>query len=83
MCHLVYIQICFPDADNVQDPTQTLHYLHRILLTPRRHIQTDPWAGLPELTNKDGDPCPDSCRTQAWSASTLLDFLHTVHTQSR
>jgi glycogen debranching enzyme len=62
-----------------QDITQTLHYLHKILLTPRHHIQNDPWAGIPELTNKDGQYCADSCNTQAWSASTLLDFLEEVH----
>ncbi|KAG2039901.1 glycoside hydrolase family 13 protein [Suillus americanus] len=62
-----------------EDTTQTLHYLHKILLTPKHHIQTDPWAGIPELTNKDGQYCADSCNTQAWSASTLLDFLEEVH----
>ncbi|EJF64264.1 glycoside hydrolase family 13 protein [Dichomitus squalens LYAD-421 SS1] len=62
-----------------EDPTVTLHHLHRILLKPREHIQKDPWAGLPELTNKDGELCRDSCNTQAWSASTLLDFLEEVH----
>ncbi|KIK99350.1 glycoside hydrolase family 13 protein [Paxillus rubicundulus Ve08.2h10] len=60
------------------DSMQTLHYLHRALLEPRHHIQSDPWAGLPELTNKDGAYCRDSCNTQAWSASTLLDFLEEV-----
>ncbi|KAF7796344.1 hypothetical protein EIP86_007521 [Pleurotus ostreatoroseus] len=65
-----------------EDPTHTLHYLLRLLLTPRRHIQNDPWAGIPELTNKDGEFCRDSCTTQAWSASTLLDFLETVHKMS-
>lgn len=34
------------------------------------------WAGLPELTNKDGAFCPDSCFSQAWSASCLLDLLY-------
>ncbi|KAF8449235.1 glycoside hydrolase family 13 protein [Boletus edulis BED1] len=60
------------------DPLQTLHHLHQALLEPRHHIQRDPWAGLPELTNKDGAYCQDSCKTQAWSASTLLDFLEEV-----
>lgn len=63
----------------VQDPTQTLHKLHEALLPSRHHIQNDPWAGLPELTNKNGEYCRDSCNTQAWSASTLLDFLEEVH----
>jgi glycogen debranching enzyme len=62
-----------------EDVTQTLHHLHRILLPARRYIKNDPWAGLPELTNKDGQYCSDSCNTQAWSASTLLDFLETAH----
>ncbi|EGN96521.1 glycoside hydrolase family 13 protein [Serpula lacrymans var. lacrymans S7.3] len=62
-----------------EDNTQTLHHLHKILLPARRYIQNDPWAGIPELTNKDGQHCPHSCNTQAWSASTLLDFLEDVH----
>ncbi|XP_051162472.1 glycogen debranching enzyme [Leptopilina boulardi] len=44
-----------------------------------RHLieaSTNHWRGLPELTNKDGDYCRDSCRTQAWSASTILEVLH-------
>jgi len=64
------------------DPLQTLHYLHRALLEPQHHIQVDGWAGLPELTNKDGAYCQDSCKTQAWSASTLLDFLEDVRKYS-
>lgn len=61
------------------DPTQTLHYLHKLLLPARHHIRNDPWRGIPELTNKDGAYCSDSCKTQAWSASCLLDFLEEVH----
>lgn len=57
----------------------TLYHLHQILLAPRHHIENDRWAGLPELTNANGGFCSDSCNTQAWSASTLLDFLDTVH----
>ena len=66
-----------------QDVTETLHRLHRYILTSRRHVQNDPWAGLPELTNKDGQHCPDSCNTQAWSASTILDFLEETHKLSQ
>ncbi|ORX48579.1 glycogen debranching enzyme [Hesseltinella vesiculosa] len=47
----------------------------RILRAHRREIETSPWRGLPELTNKDGAVCHDSCPTQAWSSSTLLDLL--------
>ncbi|CCM02450.1 uncharacterized protein FIBRA_04549 [Fibroporia radiculosa] len=73
----------FDRAVGREDLTQTLHHLHRCILAPRRHIQSDPWAGLPELTNKDGELCHDSCNTQAWSASTLLDFLEEVHELSQ
>ncbi|KAJ7245146.1 glycoside hydrolase family 13 protein [Mycena haematopus] len=55
-----------------------LHHLLQILLPARQHIQNDPWAGIPELTNQNGAYCSDSCNTQAWSASTLLDFLHSI-----
>ena len=58
-----------------KDQTQTLHYLQEMLLDCRRHIASDAWRGLPELTNENGRFCRDSCNTQAWSASTLLDFL--------
>ncbi|KAH8832592.1 glycoside hydrolase family 13 protein [Flagelloscypha sp. PMI_526] len=62
-----------------QDVKQTLSHLHRILLPARKHIRNDPWAGIPELTNENGAYCHDSCATQAWSNSTLLDFLEDVH----
>lgn len=55
------------------------HHLLTHVLPSRRFIQEDPWAGLPELTNENGAYCRDSCRTQAWSNSTLLDFLHDIH----
>ncbi|KAI8337988.1 glycogen debranching enzyme [Chlamydoabsidia padenii] len=50
----------------------------RILRNHRDEIQRNDWRGLPELTNKDGAPCWDSCFTQAWSSSTLLDLFYDV-----
>jgi glycogen debranching enzyme len=38
-------------------------------------LGSTPWAGLTELTNKDGAFCADSCPTQAWSASCLIDLF--------
>lgn len=64
-----------------ENPTDTLHHIYNILRAPRAYISHDPWAGLPELTNKDGAFCSDSCATQAWSASTILDVLEEIHEQ--
>lgn len=37
-------------------------------------IRTSPWAGLTELTQKNGEHCGDSSPTQAWSAGCLIDL---------
>ncbi|KAI6013923.1 glycoside hydrolase family 13 protein [Pisolithus microcarpus] len=37
-------------GEGKDDPTTTLHRLHRALLQPRNHIQTDAWAGLPDAS---------------------------------
>ena len=39
-------------------------------------LRESPWKGLPELTNKDGVPCQDSCPVQAWSMAAMLDVLY-------
>ncbi|CCE64830.1 hypothetical protein TPHA_0I03290 [Tetrapisispora phaffii CBS 4417] len=44
----------------------------------RKAIIESPWAGLPELTNKDGEFCQDSSPTQAWSSGCILDVLYDV-----
>jgi len=38
-------------------------------------IDESPWAGLTELSQKDGAYCGDSCPTQAWSASCMIDVF--------
>ncbi|GEQ67097.1 hypothetical protein JCM33374_g760 [Metschnikowia sp. JCM 33374] len=42
----------------------------------RLWIKESKWAGLTELTNKDGELCNDSSPTQAWSTSCLLDLYY-------
>ncbi|KAI2635500.1 glucanotransferase domain of glycogen debranching enzyme-domain-containing protein [Xylaria nigripes] len=37
-------------------------------------INSSSWAGLTELTQKDGEHCGDSSPTQAWSAGCLIDL---------
>jgi glycogen debranching enzyme len=75
--------LCFDSryGAGAENPTDTLHHIYNILRAPRAHISNDPWAGLPELTHKDGAFCYDSCATQAWSASTILDVLEEIHEQ--
>jgi glycogen debranching enzyme len=60
-------------------PRHTLPALRRWmagrLALQRSHLESSPDGGLPELTNAGGAFCRDSCTSQAWSSSTLLDAL--------
>ncbi|KAI9485861.1 MAG: glycogen debranching enzyme [Benjaminiella poitrasii] len=47
-----------------------------VLREHRKYVDQNVWCGLPELTNKDGAYCEDSCTTQAWSSATLLDLFY-------
>ncbi|KAK0391452.1 hypothetical protein NLU13_0953 [Sarocladium strictum] len=40
----------------------------------KKAIEDSPWAGLAELTQKNGQFCPDSSPTQAWSTGCLIDL---------
>ncbi|XP_061746464.1 glycogen debranching enzyme [Nerophis ophidion] len=40
------------------------------------HLERSPWKGLPELTNENGQYCPFSCETQAWSLACVLEVLY-------
>jgi glycogen debranching enzyme len=49
----------------------------RKMLANIKKEQMGSWAnGLPELTQKDGGLCGDSCANQAWSVSAILDILY-------
>jgi glycogen debranching enzyme len=41
-----------------------------------KYVKDCKWDGLPELTNKDGSFCNDSCTTQAWSIGTVIEALY-------
>ncbi|KAK4685222.1 glycogen debranching enzyme, partial [Tremellales sp. Uapishka_1] len=76
---MAYLKFDLLVGEGKEDPKRTFHFISNILLNHRQHITHDPWRGLPELTNSNGSFCYDSCRTQAWSASTILDVLEEMH----
>ncbi|OAQ87553.1 glycogen debranching enzyme [Purpureocillium lilacinum] len=50
----------------------------------KRMMEESEWAGLAELTQKNGEYCPDSSPTQAWSAGCLIDlYMDAIEEQHR
>ncbi|CCK71060.1 bifunctional 4-alpha-glucanotransferase/amylo-alpha-1,6-glucosidase KNAG_0F03960 [Huiozyma naganishii CBS 8797] len=70
-----------PRAQN-EPKTKPSSYLYQQLYHRlqghREWIRSSPWAGLTELTNKDGEICNDSSPTQAWSTGCLLDLFYDI-----
>lgn len=65
------------DDENVCKPSiELLTNLNERISGHIKWIRESPWAGLTELTNKDGALCGDSSPTQAWSTSCLLDLYY-------
>jgi glycogen debranching enzyme len=58
-----------------EERVESYQQVTRRLAGCMKAIQESPWAGLTELTQKDGDFCGDSCPTQAWSASCIIDLF--------
>ncbi|KAK4132064.1 glycoside hydrolase family 133 protein [Trichocladium antarcticum] len=60
--------------DDAEGRTEAFQQVTRRLNACKEMIQRSPWAGLTELTQKNGEDCPDSSPTQAWSAGCLIDL---------
>ncbi|XP_041751798.1 glycogen debranching enzyme isoform X1 [Coregonus clupeaformis] len=57
---------------------QTVYLVKSILSQHYVHLERSSWKGLPELTNENGQYCPFSCESQAWSISTVLEVLYDI-----
>ncbi|KJR83711.1 glycogen debranching enzyme [Sporothrix schenckii 1099-18] len=60
--------------DDAEGRTEAFQQVTRRLMGCKEQIQESVWAGLTELTQKDGAYCQDSSPTQAWSAGCLIDL---------
>ncbi|KAF5006380.1 hypothetical protein FDECE_7254 [Fusarium decemcellulare] len=64
--------------------TEAFQQVTRRLSGCKKMIRESPWAGLQELTQKNGEYCSDSSPTQAWSAGCLIDlYMDAVEEQKR
>uniref|UniRef100_A0A6I8SWU4 Glycogen debranching enzyme n=1 Tax=Xenopus tropicalis TaxID=8364 RepID=A0A6I8SWU4_XENTR len=55
---------------------KTVVLVKNVLSRHYTHLERSSWKGLPELTNENGQYCPFSCETQAWSISVILEVLY-------
>ncbi|KAF2744113.1 glycoside hydrolase family 133 protein [Sporormia fimetaria CBS 119925] len=58
-----------------EERVESYQHVTRRLAGCMKAIKESPWAGLTELTQKNGEFCGDSCPTQAWSASCIIDLF--------
>lgn len=70
----------FSDEDQKME---TINRMQTVLNAHRSHFYQSKWNGLPELTNRNGDECYSSCRTQAWSTATIIEALYDINFASR
>ncbi|KFY25104.1 hypothetical protein V493_04846 [Pseudogymnoascus sp. VKM F-4281 (FW-2241)] len=62
--------------DTPEEKTEAFQQVTRRLADSKKAIVESEWAGLTELTNKNGSFCADSSPTQAWSAGCFIDLYH-------
>ncbi|KAH9282146.1 Glycogen debranching enzyme [Echinococcus granulosus] len=55
---------------------QAVRESQEILLRFNNHIRASPWRSLPELTQVNGEFCPGSCASQAWSVGTAIEAIY-------
>uniref|UniRef100_A0A8C2SMT7 Glycogen debranching enzyme n=1 Tax=Coturnix japonica TaxID=93934 RepID=A0A8C2SMT7_COTJA len=55
---------------------KTVVMIKNVLSRHYVHLERSSWKGLPELTNENGQYCPFSCETQAWSIGVILEILY-------
>lgn len=60
--------------DSDEGRTEAFQQVTRRLTGCKKMIEESVWAGLQELTQKNGEYCGDSSPTQAWSAGCLIDL---------
>ena len=68
-----------PIVGGKEELKRTIESTEAIISRHLIEVSTNHWRGLPELTNEDGEYCKDSCRTQAWSASTVLEVFWRIY----
>ncbi|XP_028967982.1 glycogen debranching enzyme [Galendromus occidentalis] len=74
MGYFLRAQLCF-----AKDSLAARKDVRRSLQPHLQALQSSPWRGLPELTNRDGAVCHHSCPIQAWSHACLLELLYQLH----
>ena len=65
-----------------EEKLETYQQVTKRLIGCMDMIDSSPWAGLTELTNHNGSFCGDSCPSQAWSASCMIDLFHDAQEMS-
>ncbi|KAJ3105154.1 hypothetical protein HDU97_008436 [Phlyctochytrium planicorne] len=77
----LYYNIKAPGSDP-NNKRAVIHFVQSVIMKHKIHmadVGKNPFAGLPELTNANGEFCGGSCPTQAWSNATLLEVVSDLY----